>query len=393
MPMHIVAYHGVFKASMWFGQRRRRESLRIREGGNEMKPTRMSRMIGPLLTGVLVVAACTSGATATPSPQASAAPPSGSAELPSAAPTEMPGTKEFTVAFTSLGMSSAPFLAALASLREQGYTIETPVLAESELVTQGTASGEFAFGSGANNSTLTAIEAGAKLKVLVNRVNNEWTLYARNAITSCEQLDGMRLAIHSEGAVSTAMVKNYVESTCPGTEPTYLVIPGSPARLAALLADQIDASPLELTDAVTVDLEAADRFSLLTSLSKDLPELQTTSIYVNGDFAAENPGTVYAVVKAVLEQFRAIDGDAALLEKIAREHVGDALDLDTIGDAAAKYVELSMFPVDGGLTKENLEYSAKFFGPEGTGASTTVIPVDQFADLSFLEMALDELGS
>jgi NitT/TauT family transport system substrate-binding protein len=304
----------------------------------------------------------------------------------------MPGTKEFSVAFTSLGMSSAPFLAALDSLRDQGYTIETPELAESELVTQGTASGEFAFGSGANNSTLTAVQAGAKLKVLINRVNNEWTMYARKDITSCEQLDGKKLAIHSEGAVSTAMVKNYIKENCPGTEPNYLVIPGSPARLAALLADQIDASPLELTDAVTVDLEASDRFALLASLAQDLPDLQTTSIYVNGDFAAENPGTVYAVVKAVLEQFRLIDGDAKHLEEVAREYVGDVLDPETIDEAAAKYVELKMFPVNGGLTEENLKYTAEFFGPDGTGATTSVIPVDQFADLSFLEMALDELG-
>lgn len=353
---------------------------------------RTSRGLGLLAAGALVLGACTTGATASPSSQPSAPPASGSSGEPSAAATEMPGTKEFTVAFTSLGMSSAPFLAALDDLRGQGYTIETPEIAESELVTQGTASGEFAFGSGANNSTLTAVEAGANLKVLLNRVNNEWTMYARNDITSCEQLDGKRLAIHSEGAVSTAMVKNYVQENCPGTEPNYLVIPGSPARLAALLADEIDASPLELTDAVTVDLEASDRFSLLASLSQDLPDLQTTSIYVNGDFAAENPGTVYAVVKAVLEQFRQIDGDAAYLEQVASEYVGDVLDAETLDDAAAKYVDLEMFPVNGGLTEENLQYTAEFFGPDGTGATSELIPVDQFADLTFLEMALDELG-
>jgi NitT/TauT family transport system substrate-binding protein len=290
-------------------------------------------------------------------------------------------------------MSSAPFLAAIEDLRGQGYTIDTPEIAESELVTQGVASGEFAFGSGANNSTMTAVEAGANLKLLVNRVNNEWTIYARNDITDCAGLAGKRLAIHSEGAVSTAMVKDWVETECPGTEPQYIVIAGSPNRLAALLADEIDASPLELTDAVTVDLEASDRFHLLTSLAQDLPELQTTSVYVNGDFADENPGTVLALVKALLEQFREIDGNAEYLQQVAEEHVGDALDAEAIGPATERYVELEMFPTDGGLTEENLQFTAEFFGPEGTGATTRLLEVDEFADLSFLEMALDELGS
>ena len=363
-----------------------------------MRRSRPVRWLSLVAVGSLALAACSGGASPSPSSQVptSQAPTSQgpTSQAPSSAePSELPGTKEFSVAFTSLGMSSAPFLAALDSLRDQGYTIETPEIAESELVTQGVASGEFAFGSGANNSTLTAVEAGANIKLLVNRVNNEWTLYAKNDIADCAGLAGKRLAIHSEGAVSTAMVKNYVETVCPGTEPQYVIIAGSPNRLAALLADEIDASPLELTDAVTVDAEASDRYKMLASLSQDLPDLQTTSIYVNGDFAEENPGTVLAVVKAVLEQFRQIDGDAAYLEQVAREFVGDALDDEAIGPATERYVELDMFPVDGGITEENLKYTAEFFGPEGTGATSRVLEVDEFADLSFLQMALDELGS
>jgi NitT/TauT family transport system substrate-binding protein len=389
-----------------------------------MRRTRLTRWLSLMAIGSLALA-CTTGGAATSSPSqaatsqapasqaassqstASSAPSGATASgatasgatssggTSSGAPAGSPreGTKEFKVAFTSLGMSSAPFLAALDDLRGQGYTIETPELAESELVTQGVASNQFAFGSGANNSTLTAIAAGAKLKLLVNRVNNEWTLYARNDITECAGLDGKKLAIHSEGAVSTAMVKYWVEQECSGTKPAYVVIPGSPNRLAALLADQIDASPLELTDATTVDAEASDRFHLLASLSEDIEDLQTTSIYGNGDFIDQNPGTVDAVVKAVLQQFQKIDGDPAYLQQIAEKYVGDALDKDTIEAAAKKYVELKMFPTDGGLTEENLKYTAEFFGPDQAKAVDKVLEVDEFADLSFLERARSELGT
>jgi len=350
------------------------------------------RVLALVFGGAVLVGACTSsGATSTPSTAPASVPAS---MEPSVAPTEMPGTKTFSVGFTSPGLSTAPYLAALDAMRGQGYTIDTPIIESSELLTQGVAGGQFAFGSGANNSVLAAIEAGANVKVITSRVQNEWTLYARTAtIKSCADLGGKKLAIHSEGAVSTAMVKNYVNEKCSGTEPSYIVIAGSPNRLAALLADQIDASPLELGDAITVDAQAPDRFSLLTSLAQDLPELQTTSIYVNGDFAEANPGTVQALVKAVIVEYRRVGGDAAALQADAEKYTADSIDMTTIAAAAAKYVELKMFPANGGITKENLDYTAKFFGPSGAGAVKTDFTLDQWADLSYQDAVLAELGT
>ena len=357
-----------------------------------MRRTRTIRGVSLLVAGTLVLAACTGGASPSPSTAAPTSPLTSDAPSAEPTPTELPGTKEFTIGFTSAGLSSAPFLAAIDVLNTSGYTITVQILDSSELVTEGVSSGGFAFGSGANNSLLTAVEKGANLKLLVARVNNEWTLYARTDITDCADLGGQRLAIHSQGAVSTAMVRNYVDTVCPGTEPNYVVIEGSNNRVAAMLADQIDASPLELSDSITIEAEAADRYHLISSFAADLPDLQTTSIYVNGDFAAENPGSVLAVVKAVLQQHRNVDGLPVYLVNIANRFVGDAINPDTIEDAAKRYIELGMFPTDGGLTQANLEYTADFFGPDGTGSTETLLDIDQFADLSFLQMALDELG-
>jgi ABC-type nitrate/sulfonate/bicarbonate transport system substrate-binding protein len=336
--------------------------------------------------------ACSStGASEAPSAAAPSVEAPASVEPSVEAPPE--GSKDFTVAFTSVGLSSSPFLAAIDKLNEEmGYNITTQELAESELVTAGTAAGDFQFGSGANNATLAAIEKGANLKSLVSRVQNEWTLYARTDITDCAGLDGVRLAIHSQGAVSTAMVRNYIETVCPGTEPEYVVIEGSNNRVAALLADQIDASPLELSDGINIDETASDRYHQIASFAADLPELQTTTIYVNGDWAAENQSSVQALVKAVIEINREIEGDPARLQAIAEQYVPNAINAETIAAAAAKYVELGMFPTDGGLTAENAQYTLDFFGPDGTGSTTVAIPPADFVDLSYLQAALDELG-
>jgi NitT/TauT family transport system substrate-binding protein len=241
---------------------------------------------------------------------------------------------------------------------------------------------------------MSAIEKGANLRLVVTRVKNEWSVYALNAIKTCADLNGRKLAIHSEGAVSTAMLKNWIATKCPQAKPNYLIIAGSENRLAAMLANQIDASPVELGDAVTLDLKAADRYHLISNFGADLPDLQVTAVYVNTTWAAANPGSVVAVVKALLEQHKKVDGNPAYLKEISQKFVPNTINKDTIDVAAKKYTDLKMFPTDGGLTRENLTYTAKFFGPapDGAGATAKVMPVDSFADLTFLKLALAALG-
>jgi NitT/TauT family transport system substrate-binding protein len=304
----------------------------------------------------------------------------------------MPGTKNFSVVFTSPGLSSAPMLAAIDNLRKEGYTIDVSIIESSELVVQGVASGQFAFGSGANNAVLAAVEKGGPTMLgLMARVANEWTVYARTAtIKSCADLGGKRLAIHSEGAVSTAMVKNYVETNCKGTAPNYVIIAGSPNRVAALLADQIDATPAELSDTFTIDAQGADRFSLLTSFAKDLPKLQPTDVHVNAAFAKANPGTVYAMVKAIIQEYRRIKGKPDLLQADAEKYTKETIDPKTIAAASKRYTELNMFPADGGNTRENMQYSHDFF--KAAGVIKADIPLANWTDLSFLEQVNKELG-
>ena len=84
-------------------------------------------------------------------------------------------------------------------------------------------------------------------------VANDWSVLAKADIVHCADLDQRRMAIHSECSVSAAMLRAYIEKTCPGTEPEYLIIPGSENRASALLVGEIDAAPVELIDAVRIN--------------------------------------------------------------------------------------------------------------------------------------------
>jgi hypothetical protein len=69
------------------------------------------------------------------------------------------------------------------------------------------------------------------------------------------------------------------------------------------------------------------------------------------------------------------------------------INADTIDAAAKKYSDLKMFDVNGGITEDNLNYTAEFFGPDGTKSAKKLYALDEWTDLSFLTQALDELGT
>jgi NitT/TauT family transport system substrate-binding protein len=345
---------------------------------------------------VLVLAACQAENGASPTEEPPESEPASTSSAPAESepaesePAEAEGTTEFTVAFTTPGVSSVPLLEAIERLNADGYTIEAPTVGSSELAVDGVCRGEFAFSSGATNAVLLADQAGCDIKVVGNRVDNEWTVYAATDITECADLDGRRLAIHSEGAVSTAMVRNYIETNCPGTEPEYLIIEGSQNRLAALLADEIDASPLELADAIIVDEQAADRYALLASLAQQLPELKPTAVYANGEFISANPGSVQALLQAQVEVHRDIAEDPALFRDLILKHLPET-DEATLDIVVDQYLELELLGVNGGMDEAGIEYTLNFFN-DALDDLDGSLTVEDVSDLSHLEAVLDEIG-
>ena len=81
--------------------------------------SRVPRRFGFPIAVVLTVAACSSAATPAPTAAPSKAPASAATSVaPTATP--LPGTKKFSVGFTSAGISSAPMMAALDARKVPG---------------------------------------------------------------------------------------------------------------------------------------------------------------------------------------------------------------------------------------------------------------------------------
>jgi NitT/TauT family transport system substrate-binding protein len=284
---------------------------------------------------------------------------------------------------------------AISVLNSQGYKIDTPEIAQSNLIVEGILQNQFQFTSGTTLSFLVAAQKNGPIRSIGNRLNNEWTLTSIAAIKTCNDTNGKIWAHHTESAVSTAMARAWVATNCTGGKSTAqeVFIQGSDVRRAALAAGQIDVGELELSDAMAITAgDGATKYNVLAPFNKDLPNLKPSMIAGNSTFMAQNPGSVVALLKATTEQNRKINADptGAYLRSLAEKHVPNAIQAATIGPIAKAYAEAKLFPGDGGVSADAIAYTIKFF--EDAGSLPKGLTPATAADLTFLNIALKELG-
>lgn len=268
---------------------------------------------------------------------------------------------------SSIGFSHVPSLMALEVLKNEGIDARAVFFPRPEVTVTALGRGDIDIGGASIVSTLLAIERGADLRILSAQYGNEWVLLARSDIKSCADLDGKRLAIHSETSSHTPMVRSWLANHCPKSKPVFLIIPGSDARASALLAGRIDVSPVELSDAVSLEQKTQGLLVRLASFNRDLPDLLTNVFSTRATFAAENGGLVRAFLRALLQTHRQIAANpdvwvAAIQRYLPDMERGDAERL------AKAYIDAGIFDPNGGLTPKALAYSLDFYRKAGAVA-------------------------
>jgi NitT/TauT family transport system substrate-binding protein len=300
------------------------------------------------------------------------------------------GAKTFKFAFPGpFGVGEVTLLAAIDDLKTQGYTIDTPQVNDPNLIAQGVSEGQFQFTEGDTVAALKAIQAGGKLKVVGEQVGDLWQIVTISSIKSCADLSGHSVGVFAVGSFNDVSVQAYIAQNCSGTEVNMLALGDSTARAAAMLAGQLDASPLEVGDAVPLLLQGADKFHVLTNFAETLPGLRPSAIVANSEFLAANEGTARALLTALIKQNRKAVDDAAYLKTLILKYV-PAIDQSTLDDVIAAFKAAKLFDVNGGVTEDNLNYTVQFF--VGSGALQPGLKISDVADLSAMNAALTELG-
>ncbi len=285
-------------------------------------------------------------------------------------------------------LGDVPSLMALALLAEQGYAVLPINFSQSVFATEAVAVGDVNVATGSTNSFWAAVSKDAPIVTAMEQVTNLWQVYAVNSIQECADLDGKRFAISGESAVNAKMMNAYIAENCPGIEMQIVIIQGSQNRAAALLAGEIDATPVELADAIQLAHDAPGEFHTLTNFGQDLPNLRTTAYHFNRAYAEQNPQAVRDFIRAVLTVHRQINADHERLVAEAARRLD--LDPETMHDISEAYFSINAWDANGGLTQANVQYTLEFF--QNTSDLDANLTLGDVADLSYLESVLAEMG-
>ena len=283
--------------------------------------------------------------------------------------------------------SDVPFLLAMETLKAEGYTIDLTRFQQFELLTTALASGSLDIAGASHQTTWAAIAKGASVRAISGRDRDTYALIARQEIKSCQDLNGKNVAIASSGGVTTALVKQYIKNNCPGATPQVLIIAGTSNRVAALLANQADASPVELDDLLNLQRQAPGRFHALAAFAEEMPQIELSGYYVNVGFGKRQPEAVKDFLRALLQAWRQVQDKDTLRQAIAKYL---ALDDSAAQASAEMYPGRKMWDVNGGLEAESTQATLDFL--VAAGALQPGLKVSDIADRSFLDAVLNEMG-
>ncbi len=296
------------------------------------------------------------------------------------------------VAFGSApGFDHVARLVAFEELADKGYAVTPVFYAQNELAAAAVARGDAEIGTGSSATYLRAVQKGANIKWISSPVGNSQVLMAKQEIKKCADLADKKVAIGSEGAVGAAMLRAWMLTACPGTKPSYLIMPGSDSRGAAMLTGQIDATTLEVPDVVKIKAKAGDKFWILSDFGRDLPNLLSGGEWVRTDWLEQNPKAARDYVAAVLQVNRRAMADPKWYVQQAIARV-PGLDVATLDATMQTEVDIKMYTVNGGITKSGVEYSVKFFVDSQQIDAEPKIDTDKIMDMRILEDVLKEIG-
>ncbi len=287
-------------------------------------------------------------------------------------------------------MEHVPALLAGERLHAKGIELVPVFFAQEVLSVESVLRGDTDMGTGASPGTLNAMQRGAALKFFLTESRNPWTLAARKEVARCEDLSGKRLALHSQGGISSALVQHWLKQHCPGAAPAVLIIPGSERRAAALLANQIDLTPLELPDAIQVDRARPGQFHLLADFSKELPWLLGSIFYTTPRTLSTRREVLKAYARELIQVNRLAARDPDLIAAVAPKYMYKVQDQSILPFLARAHVEANVWPTDGGFSPQTVARTMQFLVE--ADAIKPGLRAENVGDYSIVGEVLAELG-
>jgi NitT/TauT family transport system substrate-binding protein len=138
----------------------------------------------------------------------------------------------------------------------------------------------------------------------------DFQMVARKVLTSCEALDGKRVAIQSREGTTGALARNWFSTSCPNTRPNIMIIPGSENRVAGLIAGQLDAAPVDLQNTAQLLQLRPDNFGVIRSFGESV-QLVGSVYYASTDWLQKNEKTIKEFVSTYVDVLKEAQRESA----------------------------------------------------------------------------------
>lgn len=278
-----------------------------------------------------------------------------------------------------------PTAVAIDRLTEMGYDIEVAELGGNSNQLQAAATGAVQITAIAQ--VMDAIDQGLDSRFFMEANTNEFLLVSKAELATCESLDGRTVGIQSTGSFVGQLAIQWLAQACPGTNPNLTIIEGSDNRLAALLANQLDSSVVDLQDWTLLQRARPDEFTVTGDFTKMMP-IMRAAFAAPRDFIANNPQLIEDWIRVHLDVYRESYADPDLLVDKGRELLGE-IDPEALPDIVRAFLAAQVWPVDGGLSEKDVMDTINFFNNDGEPFVTIKSAAD-VADRTMLDKVLAE---
>lgn len=350
------------------------------------------------LTAIAVVGCSSGPAASSPASAPASSSPSDTAPssaVPSTSGPASPGaltpeTTSFTIGTSGGGINHLAYLIAMDELNKQGWNIFLVELASGDLVVQAVMNGQVTFGTGQLPAVLLAQQKGAPLTQLLEFAGNTWTVYAKPEYATCDGLNGRKFAVHALTSFTYLYPLAWMSDTCPSSKPDWMIVPGSSNRLAAIQTGEIDATTLELTDAMVLQAKTDNAFKSVVNFAEVLPFVTGTH-WGYSDFITSHPNTTTVWVQTILAQHKKLMTDPVYFKTQLDKYLPEYAKAGVSDQIVELYTKLNIFPPDGGMSEQAMSATIDFLVEHdllksGLSAAETM-------DRSYIQRALQVSGS
>jgi ABC-type nitrate/sulfonate/bicarbonate transport system substrate-binding protein len=345
---------------------------------------RIGRLLGALLIGVPLLAACAPATPATPAaPSAPAAPAGAAAPAPAAAPATL---TKVTMGQTGASPQSWPLYVGQNKgfYTAEGLEIENVILSASSTQTQALIAGDLQLNTYSVDSLAKAVVAGAPLKLVggVQEIPN-FQLIVAPEIRGFADLRGKTIGAGSPGGYFDIVLRGMLMANGLGPNDFQVFSVSNPrARAPAIKTGQLAGALIGGPDDA---LALADGLKSLGYVHESIPDVQYSGYTVADAWARANEPLVVAFLRGTLRSLAWLRDPANKEE--AKQIYGQ------VGDLPPEYLDViydqmvvqKMLNLD---ARPNLKGIETVLGMAvQQGALDTIPPLNTWVDLSYLEKA------